>query len=110
MYPGMASVLLHFKISSSISASNIVQYDGARFVSIAVPRYFFKVLSLKAKILFLRTTSASSSCAEVLTSFPCLKSVRSRRADRPLPCGMLEYKPTISTVHKTISSGKVPKE
>ena len=85
-------------------------YGGADFVPIAVPRFCFKVFSLKVKILFLRTTSASSTSVEVVTSFSCLKSSRLRRADRPSSCGMLGCKPTTSTVHKIISSCKFVKE
>ena len=32
------------------------------------------------------------------------------RADKPFSCGILEYKPTTSTEHKTISLGKSVKE
>ena len=85
-------------------------YGGANFVPIAVPRFCFKVFSKKVKKLFLRATSASSTSVEVVISFSCLKSSRLGRADRPSPCGMLGYKPTTSTVHKIISSGKFGKE
>ena len=90
---GLSSISL--KISSSNSAINNILYGGANFVPIAVPRFYFKVFSIKVKILFLRTTSASSTSVEVMTSFSCLKSSRSRRADRSSSCGMLRYKPTI---------------
>ena len=86
------------KISSSNQAINNILYGGANFVPIAVPRFCFKVFSIKVKILFLRTTSASSTSVEVVTSFSCLKSSHLRRADRPSSCGMLGYKPTTSTV------------
>ena len=76
-------------------------YGGANFAPIAVPRFCFKV-SLKVKMLFLRTTSASSS-VEVVTSFSCLRSSHLPRTDRPSSCGMLGSKPATSTVHKIIS-------
>ena len=69
-----------------------------------------KFFLLKVKILFLRTTSASSISFDVVTSFSCHKSSCLYRADRPLSCGMLEYKSTTSTVHKIISSGKFGKK
>ena len=101
---GLSSISL--KISSSNSAINNIIYGGANFVPIAVPRFCFKVFSLKVKILFLTTTSAGSTSVEVVTSFSCLKSSRLRRADRPSSCGMLGYKPATSAMHRIISSGK----
>ena len=88
----MSSVYLHhrygfssvsLKISSSNSAINSILYGGAYFVPVAVIHLCFKVFSLKAKILFLKTSSASSTSVEVMTPFSCLKSSRLRRADRP---------------------------
>ena len=105
---GSSSILL--KISSSNAAINNILYGGANFVPIAVHRFCFKVFSLKVKILFLRTTSASSTNVKVVKSPSCLKSSRLRKADRPLLCGMLGYKPTTSTVHKIMSSDKFGKE
>ena len=78
---GFSSILR--KISSSKSAMNSILYGGANFVRITVPRFCFKVFSLKVKILFLRTTSASSTSVEVVTSFSYLKSSRLHRADKP---------------------------
>ena len=92
---GFSSISL--KISSSNSAIDNILYRGANFLPIAMPRFCFKVFSLKVKILFLRSTSASSNSVEVVTSFLCLRSNRLRGADRPSSCGMLEYKPTTST-------------
>ena len=105
---GFSSISL--KISSSNSAINNMLYGGENLVPIVVPRFCFKAFSLKVKILFLRTTSASSTSVEVVTLFSCRKSSRLRRADRPSSYGILEYKPTTSTVHKIISSGKFGKE
>ena len=105
---GLSSISL--KISFSNSAINNILYGGANFVPTAVPRFCFKVFSIKVKTLFLRTTSASSTSVEVVTSFSCLKSSYLCRTDRLLSCGMLGYKPTTSTVHKIISSGKFGKE
>ena len=82
------------KIYSSNSAINNILYGGANLVPVAVPHFFFEVFSINVKILFLRTTSASSASAEVVTSFSYLRSSRLRRADIPSSCGMLGYKPT----------------
>ena len=101
---------ISFNISSSNLAINDILYGGANFVPVAVPRFFFKIFSLKVKILFSRTTSAGSTSVEVVTSFSCLESTRLRRADRPSSCGMLGYKLTTFTVHKIRSSGKFGKE
>ena len=65
-----SSISLEISISN-LSIKNIL-YGGENLVTIAVPRFFFKVFSLRVKILFLRTTSASSSSIEVETSFSCL--------------------------------------
>ena len=84
---GFSSILL--KISSSNSAINNILYGEANFVPfvpIAVHLFCFKDFSLKVKILFLRTTSASSTSVDVVTSFSCLKSSHLRRADRPSSC------------------------
>ena len=83
---------ISLKISSANSAINNILYGRTNFIPIAVPRFYFKVCSLKVNILFLRTTSASSTSVEAVTSFSCLKSSRLRRADRPSSCGMLGYK------------------
>ena len=83
---GFTSISL--KISASYSAINNILYDEANFVPIDVPHFFFKVFALKVKLLFLRTTSASSTSVEVVTG----------------------CKPTTSTVHKIILSGKFGKE
>ena len=101
---------ISIKLSCSNSAINSILYGGANFVPIAVPHFCFKFFHLKVKILFLRTTTASSTSVEVVTSFSCLKSSYLRSANRPSSCGMLGYKPTTSTVHKIISSVKFGKE
>ena len=76
---GFSSILL--KISSSNSAINNIVYGGANVVPIAEPHFCFKFFSLKVKMLFLRTTLASSTSVEVVTSFSCLKTSLLRRAD-----------------------------
>ena len=115
----MSSMYLHhrhgcsfisLKISSSNPIINNILYGGANFAPIAVPRFSVKFFSLKVKILFLRTTSASYNSFEVVTSFSCFKYSRLRRANRPSSRGMLRYKSTTPTVYKTISSGKFGKE
>ena len=78
---GFTSISL--KICASYSATNNILYDEANFVPIDVPRFFFKVFALKVKLLFLRTTSASSTSVEVVTYFSCLKSSLLHRAYRP---------------------------
>ena len=105
---GFSSISL--KISYSKLAINNILYGGAHFVPIAVLCFCFKVFSLKVKILFLTTTSESSTSVELVTSFSYLKSSGLRRADRPSKCEMLGYKPTTSTVHKIKSSDKFGKE
>ena len=90
---------ISLKISSSNLAINNILNGGANFVPIAVSHFCFKFVSLKVKISFLRTTSTSSTSAEVVKSFSCLKSSPLRRANRPSSGGMLGYKPTTSTVY-----------
>ena len=105
---GCSSISL--KISSSNPIINNILYGGANFAPIAVSCFSVKFFSLKVKILFLRTISASYNSFEVVTSFSCLKYSRLRRANRPSSSGMLRYKSTTPTVYKTISSGKFGKE
>ena len=76
---GLSSISL--KISSSNYAINNILYSGENFVPIAVPRFCFKVFSIKVKALFLRTTSAGSTSVEVVLSFSCLKSSGLRNLD-----------------------------
>ena len=65
---------ISLKIFSSNLAINNILYGRAKVC--------FKFFSLKVKILFLRTTSASSTSAEVVTSFSCLKSYCLRRVEQ----------------------------
>ena len=96
---------ISLKISSSNLAINNILNGGANFVPIAVSHFCFKIVSLKVKISFLRTTSASSTSAEVVKSFSCLKTSPLCRANRPSSGGMLGYKPTTSTVYLVSSVG-----
>ena len=96
----MSSMYLYHRYFNS-AITNIL-CSGTNFVPITVPRFCFKFFSLKVQILFLRTTLSSSTSVRILTSFSCLKSSCLRRADKPSSCGMLEYKPTTSTVHHQV--------
>ena len=83
---------ISLKICSANSTINNILYGRTNFIPIAVPRFYFKVCSLKVNISFLKTTTASFTSVEAVTSFSCLKSSCLRRADRPSSCGMLGYK------------------
>ena len=67
---GFSSISI--KISSSNSAINNIMYDGENFVTISVPCFCLKVFSLKVKILFLRTNSASVLMLRWWQVFPVL--------------------------------------
>ena len=71
-----------------------------------MPLFYFKVLLLKLKILFLKTNSTNSTRVSVNTSFLSLPLSLFLRADNPSSCGILGYKPTTTIVHNKLLPGK----
>ena len=85
-------------------------YGGAKFVPIAVPRFYLSVFFPNVNTLFFNTTSAKSIMVSVETYFSFRVSSLFLNADRPSSCGMFGYNPTTSIVHKIMSSGNFGRE
>ena len=75
-----------------------------------MPLFYFKIFSLKLKILFFKTHSANSASVQEDISFSSLSSSLLLRADNPSSCGILRYKPTTFIVPNKIMSGEFARE
>ena len=89
-----------FMICSSSSVINKMLYRGAKFVAIAVSRFYLSVFFLNGNCYFFNTTYAKSIMMSVETYFSFWVSSRFRLADKPSSSGMFGYNPTTSIVHK----------
>ena len=84
-------------------------YEGANFVTVAFLRFYLSVFSLNVNVLLFNTTS-TKSIVSVETYFSFQVSSLFLSADRPSPCSMFGHNPTISIVHKIMSSGNFGRE
>ena len=94
-----------FIISTSSFAINKMLYGGANFVSIAVPGFCLSIFFPNVNMLFFNTTSAQSIMVSVWIYFSLRVSSLFLNVDRPSPCSMFGYNPTVSIVHKIMPSG-----
>ena len=81
-------------------------YGRAILVPKAVPLSCLKKDKLRSKTLFFNTHSAKSIREFVGIVFSSLGSKDFRNAIKPSSCGIFEYEPTPSMVHRIMSSGK----
>ena len=97
-----------FIISSS--SSDITKCYAEVPIAIAVPHFCLSIFFPKVNMLAFNTTSATSVMVPVETYSSFQLSSRFLNADRPSSCGMFEYNPTTSIVHKIMGSGNFGRE
>ena len=79
-------------------------------IAIVVPRFCLGIFFPNINMLIFNTTSAKSITVSVETYYSFQLSSRFLNADRPSACGMFEYNPTTSIVHKIMRSRNFDRE
>ena len=87
-------------VRSSRSPIKIMVYGGAILVPMAVPPSSLKKDKSCSKTLFFNTHSAKSIRESVDIALSSLDSKYFLNAIKPSSCGIFEYKPTTSMVHR----------